>query len=106
MLHNSSIIASLIYYLLTCSWVRATHVNPIRCYNAYHNRNCRVIIRVPDLPADNPQQSEEASHMGGNANLKCRKCKKGGSHAVTESNEGYHALYYVSNFKIHKYPFL
>lgn len=53
------------------------------------------MIRVPALPADNPQQSEESSHMGGNANCGCRKCKTGGPHYHTESDEGYHALHYV-----------
>ena len=55
-----------------------------------------MILRVPALPADNPQQSEEASHMGGNANCKSRKSTKGGLHKVTELNEGYHELYTVS----------
>jgi hypothetical protein len=55
------------------------------------------MLRVPSLPADNPQQSEEASHMGGNANCKSRKSMKGGPHNVTESDEGYHELYTVSN---------
>lgn len=75
--------------------IRSTHSKPIRCYNAATHRKCCVILRCPDLPADNPQQSEEASHMGGNANCKCRKCKQGGPHAVVESDEGYHKLHYV-----------
>ncbi|KAJ7780397.1 hypothetical protein B0H14DRAFT_3095767 [Mycena olivaceomarginata] len=58
----------------------ATHTEPIPCYNAETKRNCRVILRAPSLPADNPQQSEEASHMGGNANCGCRRCKAGGPH--------------------------
>ncbi|KAJ6480443.1 hypothetical protein C8R45DRAFT_1054393 [Mycena sanguinolenta] len=60
--------------------IQATHTNPIPCYNAETHRNCRVILQVPSLPADNPQQSEEASHMGGNANCGCRRCKAGGPH--------------------------
>ncbi|KAJ7302618.1 hypothetical protein DFH08DRAFT_641770, partial [Mycena albidolilacea] len=75
--------------------IQATHTNPIRCYNAETHRNCRVILRVPSLPADNPQQSEEASHMGGNANCGCRRCKAGGSHDHTESDEGYHSMHYA-----------
>jgi hypothetical protein len=48
------------------------------------------------LPADNPQQSEESSHMGGGANLKDRKSKKGGPRTTTESDVGYHSLFEVS----------
>ncbi|KAJ6623002.1 hypothetical protein B0H10DRAFT_1944299 [Mycena sp. CBHHK59/15] len=43
--------------------------------------------------ADNPQQSEEASHMGGNANCGCHRCKAGGPHEVTESDDGYHSMH-------------
>lgn len=74
---------------------RATHTDPIFCFKADSHRTVRVMIRVPDLPADNPQQSEEASHMGGNANCKSHKSTKGGPHEVTESDEGYHELYTV-----------
>ncbi|KAJ7221325.1 hypothetical protein GGX14DRAFT_353565 [Mycena pura] len=73
--------------------IQSTHTKPIRCFNAATQRNCCVMLRVPALPADNPQQSEEASHLGGNANLKCRRCMVGGSHEHTESDEGYHALH-------------
>ncbi|KAJ7613787.1 hypothetical protein DFH06DRAFT_1286378 [Mycena polygramma] len=73
----------------------STHKKPIPCYNAETKRNCRVMIRVPSLPADNPQQSEEASHMGGNANCGCRRCKAGGPHDETESDAGYHAMHYA-----------
>ncbi|KAJ7213920.1 hypothetical protein GGX14DRAFT_534135 [Mycena pura] len=72
-----------------------THINPIHCFDAASQMPCRVILRVPDLPADNPQQSEEASHMGGNANMKCRQCMVGGNHEHVESDEGYHALHLV-----------
>jgi hypothetical protein len=77
--------------------IRATHKNPIQCFKTDTHSRAHVILRVPDLPADNPQQSEEASHMGGNANRKCRRSMKGGPHEVTESNEGYHELYTVRN---------
>ncbi|KAJ6608328.1 hypothetical protein B0H10DRAFT_2303295 [Mycena sp. CBHHK59/15] len=75
--------------------IQATHTDPIPCYNAETHRNCRVILRVPSLPADNPQQSEEASHMGGNANCGCRRCKAGGPHEHTESDAGYHSMHYA-----------
>ncbi|KAJ7062516.1 hypothetical protein C8F01DRAFT_986105 [Mycena amicta] len=75
--------------------IQATETEPIRCFNAHTGRKCRAILRVPGLPADNPQQSEEASHMGGNANRKCRRCKVGGGHEITESDQGYHALHFA-----------
>ncbi|KAJ7706508.1 hypothetical protein B0H14DRAFT_3099671 [Mycena olivaceomarginata] len=55
--------------------VKITEKEPVRCYNAATNRICRFIIRTPGLPADNPQQSEEASHMGCNSNFPCRKSR-------------------------------
>jgi hypothetical protein len=79
-------------FIYCCS---STHEKPIKCYNAHTNRKCRVMLLVPALPADNPQQSEESSHIGGNANCKCRKCKIGGNHEHTESDEGYHSLHFV-----------
>ncbi|KAJ6583705.1 hypothetical protein B0H10DRAFT_1833406, partial [Mycena sp. CBHHK59/15] len=75
--------------------IQATHKNPIPCYNADTGRNCRVILRARSLPADNPQQSEEASHMGGNTNCGCRCCKAGGPSDFTESNDGYHSMHYA-----------
>ncbi|KAJ7197514.1 hypothetical protein B0H12DRAFT_1037871 [Mycena haematopus] len=70
--------------------VRSTEKEPVRCYNAATNRVSRFIIRVPGLPADNPQQSEEASHMGSNANFPCRKCHWGGTQVEKETEEIYH----------------
>ncbi|KAJ6607200.1 hypothetical protein B0H10DRAFT_1956459 [Mycena sp. CBHHK59/15] len=43
---------------------KSTETKPVKAYNAATKRKCRFILRVPGLPADNPQQSEEASHMG------------------------------------------
>ncbi|KAF9541558.1 hypothetical protein CPC08DRAFT_803425 [Agrocybe pediades] len=79
--------------------INDTRTNPIRCFNAHTSRKCAVILQVPDLPADNPQQSEEASHMGTNTNHGCRKCDVGGSHEITESDKGYHALYSIGELR-------
>ncbi|KAK0435503.1 hypothetical protein EV421DRAFT_1908579 [Armillaria borealis] len=76
--------------------VNVTEKEPIRCFNAHTKRKCGVILHVPSLPADNLQQSEEASHMGGNANCGCHKCQWGGPHEYTKSDHGYHAAHYVS----------
>ncbi|KAJ7791591.1 hypothetical protein B0H14DRAFT_3094462 [Mycena olivaceomarginata] len=45
------------------------------------------------LPADNPQQSETASHIGMGGNLGCRRALTGGSKEQQESDHGYRALY-------------
>jgi hypothetical protein len=70
--------------------VKSTETKPVRSFNAHTNRKCRVILRAPGLPADNPQQSEEACHMGGNANHPCRKCHWGGTKKDKETHQVYH----------------
>ncbi|KAI5888159.1 uncharacterized protein SCHCODRAFT_02691594 [Schizophyllum commune H4-8] len=75
--------------------INATQSKPVRCYNAASGRECAIILRVPGLPADNPQQSEEASHIGGNGNYPCRKCELGGTQAFKETCDGYHAYHYA-----------
>ncbi|KII82864.1 hypothetical protein PLICRDRAFT_120152 [Plicaturopsis crispa FD-325 SS-3] len=54
-----------------------------------------IIFRILPhlLPADNPQQSEECSHSGGNANLGCRRDLSGGTAIEKETNDGYDALF-------------
>jgi len=85
--------------MLILSHHSKTHVKPIHCFNTdtKFKRGCGVILHVPGLPVDNPQQSEKASHMGSNANCKCRKCKAGGNHEHTELDQGYHSLH-LSHF--------
>jgi hypothetical protein len=46
------------------------------------------------LPADNPQQSETASHIGVNGNRNCRRDWLGGSEREKESEANYEALYH------------
>ncbi|KAJ7229581.1 hypothetical protein B0H12DRAFT_1029956 [Mycena haematopus] len=70
--------------------VKSTETKPVKAYNAATKRKCRCILRVPGLPADNPQQSEEASHMGSNANHPCRKCHWGGTTKEKETDQIYH----------------
>ncbi|KAF7303527.1 hypothetical protein MIND_00581900 [Mycena indigotica] len=54
-------------------FVQGTEREPIICYNAQTSREAAVIVRVHDKNADNPQQSEEASHIGCNGTFPCRK---------------------------------
>ncbi|KAF7357265.1 hypothetical protein MSAN_01321700 [Mycena sanguinolenta] len=70
--------------------IKETEMNPVRAYNAATQRPCRIILRAPGLPADNPQQSEGASHMGSNANYPCRKCHWGGTQKQKETGITYH----------------
>ncbi|KAJ3853110.1 hypothetical protein EV368DRAFT_39622 [Lentinula lateritia] len=45
------------------------------------------------LPADNPQQAESASHVGGKGNLPCRRDMIGGTSIHRESDTGYEAFF-------------
>jgi hypothetical protein len=73
---------------------RKTHVAPIPAYNGHKNKACCIVIRVAALPADNPMQAEEASHMLGSLRI-CRQCEAGGPKPETESDAGFHALHIV-----------
>ena len=84
---------------LICIMISATHTEPIQCFNTYSKCECAVILCIPGLPANNLQQSEEVSHMGGNTNCGCRKCKVGGTHEYTESDEKFYSLHFVRYFK-------
>ncbi|KAF7296843.1 hypothetical protein MIND_00915600 [Mycena indigotica] len=73
--------------------LQSTEENPIICFNAHTKREAAVTLRVSDKDADNPQQSEEASHIGCNGNCPCRKCKWGGSKKEKELEAQYHACH-------------
>jgi hypothetical protein len=73
--------------------IKATEKKPVKCFNAATRRKAAIIVRAPGLPADNPQQSEECSHMGSNANFPCRKCKWGGTKMEKETDQVYHAAH-------------
>ncbi|KAG6818880.1 hypothetical protein H0H93_000679 [Arthromyces matolae] len=45
------------------------------------------------LPADNPQRSEDASHIGGNGQHNCRRDKTGGPDVEKETEDGYNSLF-------------
>ncbi|KAJ6563257.1 hypothetical protein B0H10DRAFT_2239490 [Mycena sp. CBHHK59/15] len=78
---------------------KSTETKPVKAYNAATKRKCRFILRVPGLPADNPQQSEEASHMGSRANFPCRKCHWGGTNKEKETNQMYHECHLAGTLR-------
>ncbi|KAI0688378.1 hypothetical protein BC835DRAFT_1284746 [Cytidiella melzeri] len=55
-----------------------------------------VIFQITEhlLPADNPQQSEDCSHIGVKGNRNCRRDTVRGADAEKETDEGYEALYH------------
>ena len=53
---------------------RSTHKEPVFTHNAETNRPRSFRLHVPDEPADNPQQAEEASHIGHHGLYFCRRC--------------------------------
>ncbi|KAJ7912613.1 hypothetical protein B0H13DRAFT_2232426 [Mycena leptocephala] len=73
--------------------VKSTHLKPLRTYNADTLRPCGFRLNVPDGPADNPQQAEEASHIGHQGNYFCRRCLVGGTNEEKECPDGYHSFY-------------
>ncbi|KAJ7875206.1 hypothetical protein B0H13DRAFT_2236125 [Mycena leptocephala] len=54
----------------------------------------KLPIELPDGPADNPQQAEEASHIGHQGNYFCRRCLVGGTNEEKECPDGYHSFYH------------
>ncbi|KAJ7939861.1 hypothetical protein B0H13DRAFT_1586819 [Mycena leptocephala] len=77
--------------------VKATHLEPVRTYDAETSRPCSFRLNIPDAPADNQQQAEEASHIGHQGNYFCRRCKVGGTNDEKECPDGYHSFYEVSS---------
>ncbi|KAF7310181.1 FAD-binding-3 domain-containing protein [Mycena indigotica] len=79
--------------------IRSTEQDPIQCFDSHCNKNIAIIVRAPGLPADNPQQSIEASHIGCNANFPCRKCAWGATTIDKTSPEIYHACHLSTGVK-------
>ncbi|ADV24221.1 hypothetical protein CNBL2670 [Cryptococcus gattii WM276] len=69
---------------------------PIQTFNASNKRKCKVVLRVSSLPCDNPQASEEASHIV-RGNFLCRTCTVGGSQAEKKTLRVFRALHRDDN---------
>ncbi|SJL16241.1 uncharacterized protein ARMOST_19761 [Armillaria ostoyae] len=73
--------------------VSATHVEPMQTYNAVTWCPCGFRLCIPDLPADNPQQAKEASHIGHQGNCKCHECIVGGENGFRVMLDSYYEFY-------------
>lgn len=82
------------------TYCRSTHISPVQCINAATQRPCSFIILIADLPADNPQQSEESSHIGHGGLCKCRQCLAGREKGFTATPNSYHEFYEVSRLGV------
>jgi hypothetical protein len=76
---------------------RETHKKPVHCFNAATNCPCGWHGLILDLPVDNPQQSEETSHIRHAGKCKCWKCLAGGINGFNATAEGYHVFYEVGD---------
>jgi hypothetical protein len=74
---------------------RETHREPVKVRNATTGVQTRFKIYCNCAPGDNPSQSETSGHIGGKGNHPCRKCELGGAQKVRETDEGFHASFYV-----------
>ncbi|EJD45161.1 hypothetical protein AURDEDRAFT_165704 [Auricularia subglabra TFB-10046 SS5] len=54
--------------------ILATHETPFATFDARTGQQCKFRLVVQALPGDNPQQSDNCSHLGLKANLNCRRC--------------------------------
>ncbi|KAJ7753276.1 hypothetical protein B0H16DRAFT_1459575 [Mycena metata] len=75
--------------------VKSTHAKPVVTYNAETERPCGFRLNIPDGPADNPQQAEEAANIGHQGNFFCRRCHVGGTNEEKEAPNGYCSFYHV-----------
>lgn len=64
-------------------------------YDCEQNEEIMFALGIFSLPADNPMQSELASHIGLKGNHFCRRCDVGGTQQEKSSEEGFHSLFSV-----------
>ncbi|KAJ6619172.1 hypothetical protein B0H10DRAFT_1946996 [Mycena sp. CBHHK59/15] len=75
--------------------VEETHTEPVQVQDETGNTT-HFCIHVNVGPSDNPMQSEVSAHIGGKGNHFCPKCEVGGTQKEKTTDEGYHALFEVS----------
>ena len=81
---------------LTVFFDRESQAHPIVAYDSARYQECMFSLVPNGVFGDNPQQSEECSHIGLNGNHMCHGCKVGGTTEHKTSDDGYHSLYCVS----------
>jgi hypothetical protein len=64
-------------------------------YDCGQNEEIMFALGIFSLPADNPMQSELASHIGLKGNYFCHRCGVGGTQQEKSSEEGFHSLFSV-----------
>jgi len=86
--------------LTLCYFCRKTHAKPLRTQSAANGCDTLLKVYCNCGPGDNPAQSEVCGHIGGKGNYPCRKCKVGGSQKDKETDDGFHAFFFVSLFSL------
>jgi len=70
-----------------------------KAYDCVLNTEILFHLLLHNLPGDNPQQSEDASHIsGGNCKMISRADTIGGTKVEKETDEGYEQLFAVSSY--------
>ena len=70
-----------------------------KAYDCVLNTEILFRLLLHNLPGDNPQQSEDASHIsGGNCKMISRADTIGGTTVEKETDEGYDQLFLVSGY--------
>lgn len=93
-------IMSLIINVVQCdgdltSENRETHHELVKIWNVTTGVQTRFKIYCNCAPGDNPSQSGTSGHIGGKGNHPCQKCKLGGAQKVWETDDVFHASFYV-----------
>ena len=89
---------SLCYYMqwsLFMTTCRANRKKPLRVWDAHRQREKLIIPWLFVLPADNPMQSECASHIGLAGNLFCRTCEVARTDSFKRGGYGFCSLFEV-----------